>query len=433
MKSITSRFVSSLRSEPEYTKQVALLRRTSPLTADLASADGLRQALRFFARERAWINAQHLELCRIPAPTFFEQKRAAWMLEQFRGMGADAKLDRAGNVICFPYGDPGGQNLIAVTAHLDTVLAPRQNDDIRIGPDGKFYGPGVADNGAGLTGLLALARALRDEPIDHLGGSRIVLCANVGEEGEGNLSGMRYLCRQSSLASRLQTFLVLDGPGAAHITSKALGSRRFEIVLTGPGGHSWADFGVANPIHALSQVVASFAALFTTGEPRASFNFGIIEGGASINSIPTEARAKLDLRSESTYRLDELAELLTDCVERALEVENGRIPPFPGKPPRVTAKLREIGFRPGGALPADSALLGALHAVDIFLGIRSLPDCASTDANIPLSLGLPAVSIGAGGQGGGAHTPGEWFHPENRDLALRRVLLTLAHLLQNPS
>src|SRR6202008_2119959 len=140
------------------------------------SADGLRQVLRFFARERAWINAQHLELCRIAAPTFFEQKRAAWMLEQFRAMGADAKIDRAGNVICFPYGDPGGA-LIAVTAHLDTVLAPRQNDDIRIGPDGKFYGPGVADNGAGLTGLLAIARALREEPIDHLGGKRIVLCA----------------------------------------------------------------------------------------------------------------------------------------------------------------------------------------------------------------------------------------------------------------
>jgi tripeptide aminopeptidase len=411
---------------------VALLRRTSTesSTTALAAADGLRQALRFFARERAWINAQHLELCRIPAPTFFEQKRAAWMLEQFRTMGADAKIDRAGNVICFPYGDQGDGDLIAVTAHLDTVLAPRQNDDIRIGPDGKFYGPGVADNGAGLAALLAIARALRDEPIDHLGAARIVLCANVGEEGEGNLSGMRYLCRQSSLAPRLGTFIVLDGPGTAHITSKALGSRRYEIVLTGPGGHSWADFGVANPIHALSQVIAAFAGLFTAGEPKASFNFGIIEGGASINSIPTEARAKLDLRSESTHRLDELAELLTDCVERALEIENGRIPPFPGKPPRVTAKLREIGFRPGGALPSESALLEALQQVDRYLGIRSLPDCASTDANIPLSLGLPAVSIGAGGQGGGAHTPSEWYHPENRDLALRRILLTLAHLLR---
>lgn len=413
-----------------YTRDVGLLRRASTdLTADLAASDGLRQSLRFFARERAWINAQHLELCRIPAPTFFEQKRAAWMLEQFRGMGADAKIDRAGNVICFPYGDPGG-SLIAVTAHLDTVLAPRQNDDIRIGPDGKFYGPGVADNGAGLTGLLALARALRDEPIDHLGAARLVLCANVGEEGEGNLSGMRYLCRQSSLAARLETFIVLDGPGHAHITSKALGSRRYEVVFTGPGGHSWADFGVANPIHALSQVIASFASLFNAGDPKASFNFGIVEGGASINSIPTEARAKLDLRSESTQRLDELAELLTDCVEGALEIENGRIPPLPGKPPRVTAKLREIGFRPGGALPAESGLLAAIQSVDNYLGIRSLPDCASTDANIPLSLGLPAVSIGAGGQGGGAHTPTEWYHPENRDLALRRVLLTLALLIR---
>ena len=162
------RFVNSAPAFPQeclhpasstaYTNDVGPLRRATPdtLTADLAASDGLRQALRFFSRERAWINAQHLELCRIPAPTFFEQKRAAWMLEQFRSMGADAKIDRAGNVICFPYGDPGGP-LIAVTAHLDTVLAPRQNDDIRIGPDGKFYGPGVADNGAGLTGLLGTA------------------------------------------------------------------------------------------------------------------------------------------------------------------------------------------------------------------------------------------------------------------------------------
>lgn len=404
---------------------------SDPATAQLAASEPLRSALQFFSRERAWINAQHLELARVAAPTFFEQKRAAWMQEQLRGLGGDAKVDRAGNVICFPYGDAGGA-LIAVTAHLDTVLAPRGADDIRVGPEGKFYGPGVADNGAGLTGLMALMRVLGEHRLP--GGEQLVLVANVGEEGEGNLSGMRYLCRQSPLASRLKTIVVLDGPGTEHVTTTALGSRRFEIVFEGPGGHSWSDFGTGNPVHALARVVADFSDQFQVGEPRATFNFGIIEGGASINSIPTEARAKLDLRSESSERLGELAELLTDCVERSLEAENLKAAPrlFRAAKPastRVTARIREIGSRPGGKLEPGADLRRHLQQVDRYLGLDSREDCASTDANIPLSMGLPAVAIGAGGSGGGAHTPAEWFHPDGRENALRRILLLLAHLV----
>jgi di/tripeptidase len=161
------------------------------------------------------------------------------------------------------------------------------------------------------------------------------------------------------------------------------------------------------------------------GDPRWSFNFGTIEGGASINSIPTLARAKVDIRSEATEKIDELAELLAGAVERARDVENERA--IGGK---VVARVREIGARPGGVLAEEAPLLGLLRAVDQYLGIRSRLDCASTDANIPLSLGLPAVSIGAGGQGGGAHTPGEWFHPEGRELALKRVLLAAALLMR---
>ena len=291
----------------------------------------------------------------------------------------------------------------------------------------------MSDNGAGLSALLAVAGAVKTIPeIEERLGS-ILFVANVGEEGEGNLSGMRYLCRQSPHAPRIHSFLVLDGPNVDHITTRALASRRYEIIFTGPGGHSWSDYGIANPIHALARAVTVFSEqqAVIQNSPRSSYNFGVMEGGASINSIPTEARAKVDLRSESGTRLEELVHLLGACVERALDVENersvGRQAAGRGAAAgRLVAKIREIGSRPGGELPDDSAFLKTLRAVDTHLGIRAQVDCASTDANIPLSLGLPAMSIGAGGVGGGAHSSTEWFHPEGRHIGLQRIVLTLA-------
>jgi di/tripeptidase len=196
--------------------------------------------------------------------------------------------------------------------------------------------------------------------------------------------------------------------------------------VTGPGGHSWSDYGIANPVHAISRAIAYFTEhkLPGNGSPRSSYNFGIIEGGSSINSIPTQARTKVDVRSERASKLEEIANLLTSSVERALESENDR-----ASGGKVTAKIKEIGSRPGGRLDDDAPILQCVRAVDAHLGIRSHLDCASTDANIPLSMGLSAISIGAGGQGGGAHTPREWFHPEGRELGLKRILLTLLLLL----
>jgi tripeptide aminopeptidase len=396
---------------------------------ELAQCRGVRECLQWFSRERAWINEQHLELCRIPAPTFLESKRAEWMTAQFRSMGCAARLDRAGNVVAQLDSAADGP-YIALTAHLDTVLAPRVPEEITLGPDGRFFGPGVSDNGAGLAALLAIAKALKSSPPLEDERASLLFIANVGEEGEGNLSGMRYLCRQSSLAPKIRSYLVLDGPATAHITSQALASRRFEITVTGSGGHSWSDYGTGNPVHALCRAVALFCEhrLSPGGVPgqRSSFNFGVIEGGSSVTSIPTLALAKVDIRSENAQKMEEMASLLTGSVERAVEAENER-----ATNGRVTAKIREIGARPGGQLPESAPLLRYLRAVDAHLGIRSHLDCASTDANIPLSLGLPAVSIGAGGQGGGAHTPGEWFHPEGREIGLKRILLTLCLLLRD--
>ncbi|MBM3736730.1 MAG: M20/M25/M40 family metallo-hydrolase [Acidobacteria bacterium] len=393
--------------------------------AQTAAEPALIEACQWFAAERRWINEKHLELCRIPAPTFQEQRRAEWMVAQFRSLGCDARVDRAGNVLAHVNGDHGGQ-MVALTAHLDTVLEPRSPDDIRIGRDGEVTGPGVADNGAGLAALLAVAGALRGNRTLRDSALPLLLVANVGEEGEGNLSGMRFLCRQSGMGSRIASFVVLDGPATDHITCRALASRRFEITCSGPGGHSWSDWGVGNPVHAISRAITFFAEQPVSSGPRTTFNFGLIEGGTSVNSIPASARAKVDLRSESPSRIDEMAAWLTASLERAIEIENDR-----STAGRVSAKVREIGSRPGGQVAEDARIVRHIRAVDSHLGIRAHIDCASTDANIPLSLGLPAMSIGAGGQGGGAHTVNEWFRAEGRETGLRRILLLLVQLMRD--
>jgi tripeptide aminopeptidase len=397
--------------------------------AQIAERPALLQAGRWFARERSWINEQHLNLCRIPAPTFFESARAEWFRAQLESLGWFSRLDRAGNVLA-QTDEEDRQRLFVLSAHLDTVFAPNRPEDIYFARDGRLVGPGVSDNGSGLAALLALGRALREIP--ELGNLAkfTSLVANVGEEGEGNLSGMRYLCRQTPQLAQVKAFLVLDGPSTDHITAQALGSRRFEILFAGPGGHSWNDSGTPNPVHALSDVITGFTQSpeIRGGERkvRYSYNFGIIEGGTSINSIPSTARAKLDLRAEDPAILDDLSALLSAAVERSLERENRN-----ARAGRLTAKIKELGSRPGGRLPSNSPLLQTIQAVDAHLNIRSRIDCASTDANVPLSLSLPAVSIGAGGRGGGAHTRDEWYQPDGREFGLRRILLILAAMVES--
>jgi tripeptide aminopeptidase len=395
--------------------------------AQLAEEPALFEAQRWFARERAWINEQQLQLCRIPAPTFFEQSRAEWLRSQFESLGWQARLDRAGNVLASLEANDHAPGLI-LSAHLDTVIAPARPEDVYFAPDGRLCGPGTSDNGAGLAALLAIGRVLRETP--ELGGiaSALLLVANVGEEGEGNLSGMRYLCRQSPQLEQVKAFVIMDGPSTEHITAQALASRRFEIGFAGPGGHSWNDYGLPNPVHALADAISSFveaaqSLVSAQRKARCSYNFGIVEGGTSINSIPASARAKLDLRADEAGVLEEMAARLSTAVERSLERENRST-----RGSRLTAKIKALGSRPGGRLDEDSTLLRTIQGVDAYLNIRSHLDCASTDANVPLSMGLPAISIGAGGQGGGAHTTQEWYHPDQRELGLRRILLLLAAL-----
>ncbi len=389
--------------------------------SEIAETREVRDCLQWFTREKQWINEIHLQLCRIPAPTFLEGERAAWFVEQFRAMGWDSALDRAGNVIA----TAGESPYVALTAHLDTVLAPRNKDEIAIEADGRFRGPGVSDNGAGLAALLAVGRAWKS--CARIPGLRcgLLLVANVGEEGEGNLVGMRHLVKQSPLGRKIESFVVVDGATTDHITMRALGSRRFEMVFSGPGGHSWSDYGLANPVHALCRAVALFSETRLDGTPKSAVNVGLIEGGSSINAIAHTARAKVDIRSESNDKIDELVDLLAAAADRARDLENQRA--TAGK---VSCKIKEIGSRPAANLPEDAAILQYIRAVDAHLGIRSHLDCSSTDANIPISMGIPAIAIGAGGAGGGAHTPQEWFRPEGRDLGLKRILLLLLLLMR---
>jgi tripeptide aminopeptidase len=394
--------------------------------SEIAQRREIRDALQWLTREKQWITDIQLQLCRVPAPTFLEQKRAEWMAEQFREYGWRAHLDAAGNVVA-TLADEGPDALpyIALTAHLDTVFAPRLRDDIYIDSDGKLRGPGVADNGAGLAALLATARALSICGMPEGRVANPVLVANVGEEGEGNLSGIRYLCNQSKLAKRVAAYVVVDGAHTDHITVRALGSRRFDLTFTGNGGHSWSDSGIGNPVHALARAITFFTETPMNGGPRSAINVGVMEGGASVNAIAAQARAKVDIRSESNARIDELVVALHDAAERAQDFENQRA--ASGK---VSGRLKEIGSRPAARLPENAAILQYARSVDGHLGIRAHLECSSTDANIPLSLGIPALSIGAGGQGGGAHTPAEWFSPEGRDLGLKRILLLLMTLLR---
>jgi tripeptide aminopeptidase len=397
---------------------------TGNTVTELADLPGVRERLQFFTREKQWINEAHLQLCRVPAPTFLEQERAAWFLEQFRAAGWEASIDRAGNVLAAT----GAAPYIALTAHLDTVLAPRTKDDIAVDTEGRFHGAGVSDNGAGLAALLAIARAWKLSSKLPEFSRGLLLVANTGEEGEGNLVGMRHLCsKQSRFFKSIHSFLIVDGANTDHITTRGLGSRRFEVTFTGPGGHSWSDFGIGNPVHALCRAVALFAETRLDSGPKSSVNVGLIEGGSGVNAIAQSARCKVDIRSENNERMDQLVDVLASAVDRARDLENQR-----ATGGRVAVRTKEIGSRPAATLPEQAPILQYVRAVDSHLGIRSHLDCSSTDANIPLAMGIPALAIGAGGLGGGAHTPQEWFSPDGRDLGLKRILLTLLLLMRDP-
>ncbi len=389
----------------------------------LAQSQAVARALELAEREADWITERHIELTRIAAPTFGEKARADYFFQQFTELKLDhVRRDEAGNVLA----DWGGtaparqRRLLVVSAHLDTVFAAESRIEVHR-RNGRIYGPGVTDNGAGLAALLGLARVFRRAGLrarDHL-----LLVANVAEEGEGNLYGMRRLLQNEELRRQVRYMLVLDGANVDHITAHGLGSRRFLVTVSGPGGHSWSDFGLANPIYALAAAVAAFASTTVPTQPRTTFNVGQIHGGTSINSIPFSASIKVDIRSGSAQEIRRLSAILEKAVRQAVEQENQR-----AGAGRLTCQIQEIGERPAADLPEDARILETVRAVDRYLGIRSRVERSSTDANIPLALGMEAVSLGGGGQGGAAHSLQEWYDPAGRELGLKRLVLALCAL-----
>lgn len=386
-------------------------------SSSLADQAQVRVALNWFAKNLKWIDDEQVKLTEIPAPSFQEEKRAEAVKGILAAEGLTIHTDKIGNVI----GELPGSNereVVLLTAHLDTVFP--SGTEIKVRREGdRLVAPGISDNGTGLAGLLAVARAMQAAKIKPR--RTILFAANVGEEGEGNLRGMRALI--DAYRTKLRAVIVLDGSGTDHVTIKALASRRLEVVISGPGGHSWSDFGMPNPINALVRASVRFINTKVPATPRTTFNLGQIEGGTSVNSIPYEAKLKVDLRSENEDEIVRLESSLRDCVAAGVkdEVDNAR----ERSRGKLEWKVNQIGSRPGGELPADSSLLAALRAADEYVGNQSRVERSSTDANIPLSLGIEAIALGAGGNGGGAHSLQEWFEPAGREMGLKRVLLTV--------
>jgi tripeptide aminopeptidase len=395
--------------------------------ARLAASPEVRSAFNWLRMQEPQLTHWQMEMARIPAPPFGESARAAWLAERFREVGLDdVRIDDVGNV----FGThPGfGRRYVALSAHIDTVFPA--NTPLNIRQQGsRIYGPGVSDNGAGVVALLGIAALLRNVRIRHA--LPFVFVGNVGEEGEGDLRGMRHIFATPRWKDSIAYSLVLDGAGADTIVAEALGSRRFEVIVRGPGGHSWSDFGAPNPIVILAKAIDTFTATPVPSAPKTTFNIGVIRGGTSVNSIPESASMKVDIRSTSMAEMERLEQSLRLALNRAVEDETMTAEMRSSaqkRPAGVGCEVVVIGSRPAGELQPGAKILQVVRAVDSQLGNAAQVQRASTDANIPLSLGLEAVAIGGGGTGGGAHTLQEWFDSSGRELGLKRILLSMLAL-----
>lgn len=386
--------------------------------ARLASDRQVHRAFHWLHLHQPQLRRWQLEILRIPAPPFGEGPRAEWFLHHFDELGLEnPRIDSVGNALAQL--DPPNQHdpsspVILLSAHLDTVF-PEVTPTEPSEAGSRIIGPGACDNASGLVALLGMIAALRYAEI--VPPVSILFAANVGEEGEGNLRGMRHLFTDSPYAGRIAAAIALEGGGNSAVTTRALASRRFRVTMTGPGGHAWADAGTPNPVLLLARSLLELQFLENAStdrsRPRTTFNVGQFSGGTSINSIPEFATALLDLRSSDPRQLEHAESAIRQTLDNSV-ADNP-----------VSLTLETIGDRPGGALPDDSSLLDTLRAVDRHLNLRTEPGLGSTDANIPLSLGIPAMAIGAGGTGGGVHTLQEWHDPTDRTPALRRIMLTL--------
>ncbi len=382
--------------------------------SEIFSAPKVQRALEYLkSTETETINDQ-IRACEIPAPTFKEEKRAEYFKQRFAQLGLkNVRIDGVGNVIGERPGTGGGPALV-LAAHLDTVFP--EETDVKVKRQGSVIaGPGIGDDCRGLGVILGVARALNEAGVETEG--TIIFVANVGEEGLGDLRGTRHLFNQE-LKGRITHFISVDGAGL-EITNTAVGVVRYRVTFRGPGGHSYGAFGLPSPIHAMGRAIEKISRFQVPKQPKTTFNVGKIDGGTSVNSIAHTAWMEVDMRSESAAELAKLEAEFKRVVQESLDEENARW----ASPKKLVVEMKIVSQRPAGVQPADSPIVKTAMAADAALGVKTRLTSGSTDSNIPISLGVPAITIDGGGEGRGAHSLDESFDTTNSHIGTQRALL----------
>lgn len=380
----------------------------------------IRAAMDRIRSDNAWTIDQQISICEIPAPPFKEERRAAEMKRRFEALGLrNVRIDSIGNVIAERPGTGGGP-VVVLAAHLDTVFP--EETDVRVKREGTMLrGPGIGDDCRGLAVLLAVAKAMAAATVQTQG--TIYFVANVGEEGPGNLRGVKHLFAKPP--AKIDYFISVDGTGLG-LTSRAVGSNRYKVSFKGPGGHSYGAFGMPSPIHALGRAIAKISAIHVPRTPKTTFNVGIVEGGTSVNTISPLGAMEVDLRSESPEELAKVDALFRKAVDEALAEENAR---WPQSRVKVAVDVVSMGIRPAAAPPDTSRIIQTARAAARALGFEAPGGASSTDANWPMSLGMQAITLDGGGDGQGAHSVTESYDDGDRGwMGPQWVLLTIVML-----
>ena len=376
------------------------------LKANPSMTPKLRAALDAIKADNAWTLDQQRTICQIPAPPFKEQARGLEMKRRFEALGYKTRIDSIGNVIAERRGDGTWPNLV-VAGHLDTVFP--EGTDVTVKTTGtRMKGPGISDDCRGLATLLSVARAYARGQIETKG--TIYFVANVGEEGPGNLRGTRYLFERT-LKDSIDAFISVDGGGSvADVTTHAVGSIRYKVTYKGPGGHSYGAFGTPNPIHALGRAIAMIGDVTVPSSPKTTFNVGVIEGGTSVNSIPFSGSMEIDMRSVSEAELKKVDAQVKAILTKARDAENARWAPTDASK-RISFTVDTIGIRPANSEQTENTpIVVAAAKAAKELGIAGIrPVASSTDANYPMSIGVPAITVNAGGDDAGSHSLDEWY------------------------
>ena len=380
---------------------------TLPLSAQTAVGARMQPILNALRADNAWTVEQQRSICEIAAPPFKETARAAEFRRRLEALGLRARTDAVGNVLAERAGTGRGPTIV-LAGHLDTVF-PEDTDvrvrDTVIAGVTRMRAPGIGDNCRGVAVVLAVARAFQRANPGH--DARIIFVGNVGEEGPGNLRGVRHLF-EKELEGEIDFFVAVDGAGLGFV-SRAVGSNRYTVTYKGPGGHSYGAFGIPNPIHALGRAIAKISEVQVPATPKTTFNVGVIGGGTSVNSIAFEAKMDVDMRSESAESLRAIDATVRRALQDALDEENARWTGARADRARLTMEIDTIGIRPTGAQSDSARIVQVAIEAGRALGFNPSFGASSTDANIPISLGVPGISIDGGGRASGAHSLHEWY------------------------